>query len=139
MYLIDGNNVMGQRIGWHRDKPGAQRRLITELGKLRQQQRVGVTVVFDGRPPDGMTDPATVDGVTVYFAHPGSDADERIIELAGMELAGMELAGTELAGDATTRGEILAVTSDRRLRTRLEDLGIETLRSGQFRKLLEAP
>jgi hypothetical protein len=33
VYLVDGNNVMGQRVGWHRDKPAAAARLIEELGR----------------------------------------------------------------------------------------------------------
>ncbi len=124
MYLVDGNNVMGQRAGWHRDKPAAQRRLIAELAEMTRQQNVAVTVVFDGKPLDGITDGSDVDGVTVYFARPGSDADERIVELVR---------------DATEPEQILAVTSDRQLTHRLRDLGVEAMRSGQFRRLLEQP
>ena len=124
MYLVDGNNVMGQRVGWHRDKPAAQRRLLSELSMMVRQQQVAVTVVFDGKALDGINDGSDVDGVTVYFARPGSDADERIVELAR---------------DATEPEQILAVTSDRQLIGRLQNLGAETMRSGQFRKLLGEP
>ena len=122
MYLVDGNNVMGQRVGWHRDKPGAQRRLLAELAEMIQQQNVAVTVVFDGKPLDGVDDGSDVDGVAVYFARPGSDADDRIVELAR---------------DAPEPEQILVVTSDRQLIGRLQQLGVETMRSGQFRMLLE--
>ena len=122
MYLVDGNNVMGQRVGWHRDKPGAQRQLLVELAEMTRQQNVAVTVVFDGQPLDGINDGSNLDGVTVYFARSGSDADERIVELAQ---------------DAPEPGQILAVTSDRQLSDRLQQLGAETMRSGQFRRLLE--
>ena len=89
-----------------------------------RHQQVAVTLVFDGQPLDKIDDGSDVDGVAVYFAHPGSDADERIVELAR---------------DASEPEQILAVTSDRHLSKRLEDLGVETMRSGQFRRLLEEP
>ena len=83
---------------------------------------MAVTVVFDGKPLDGITDGSDVDGVTVYFARPGSDADERIVELTQA---------------STDPNRILAVTSDRQLTDRLHQVGVETMRSGQFRRLLE--
>jgi predicted RNA-binding protein with PIN domain len=122
MYLVDGNNVMGQRVGWHRDKPAAQRRLMAELARMSVEQNASLTVVFDGRPLEDVVDGSVVDGVTVYFARSGSDADDRIVELSR---------------DALDPGQILAVTSDRQLRDRLQELGVETMRSGQFRRLLE--
>jgi predicted RNA-binding protein with PIN domain len=122
MYLVDGNNVMGQRVGWHRDKPAAQRRLMAELARMSVEQNAGLAVVFDGRPLEDVVDGSVVDSVTVYFARPGSDADDRIVELSR---------------DAPDPGQILAVTSDRQLRDRLQELGVETMRSGQFRRLLE--
>ena len=123
VYLVDGNNVMGQRVGWHRDKPAAEKRLIEELSAWNRKESETVTVVFDGSPLEGINDGETVDGVQIYFAHPGSDADERIVELS------------EKTDD---RRKIVAVTSDRRLSERLRLLGVKTIRSGQFRKMLEA-
>ena len=86
------------------------------------RQNVAVTVVFDGKPLDGITDGSDVDGVTVYVARPGSDADNRIVELARA---------------APEPEQILAITSDRQLIDRLQELGVETMRSGRFRRLLE--
>ena len=114
---------MGQRVGWHRDKPAAEKRLIEELSAWNRKESETVTVVFDGSPLEGINDGETVDGVQIYFAHPGSDADERIVELS------------EKTDD---RRKIVAVTSDRRLSERLRLLGVKTIRSGQFRKMLEA-
>ena len=122
MVLVDGNNVMGQHVGWHRDKPAAQRRLLLELAAMTRQQGVVVTVVFDGKPLGGIRDGDEVEGVKVYFARPGSDADERIVELAQ---------------DLTEPEQVLAVTSDRELRDRLQSLGLRTMRSGRFRSRLE--
>ena len=122
MYLVDGNNVMGQRVGWHRDKPGAQRRLLRELPRFVRSSGEDVTVVFDGRPLPDIRDGDSLDGVSVFFARRGADADHRILELAR---------------EATDPERILAVTSDRLLADCLRDLGITTIRSGQFRKMLE--
>ncbi|MBA3321072.1 MAG: hypothetical protein H0T45_06450, partial [Pyrinomonadaceae bacterium] len=44
-YLIDGNNVMAQRVGWHRDKPAARRRLMDELAQFAQVKGLKLEVV----------------------------------------------------------------------------------------------
>lgn len=70
--IVDGMNVIGSRPdGWWRDRPGAQRRLVAQLGALGRP----LTVVFDGREHD--TAPAT--GIEVRFAR---HADDLIAELA---------------------------------------------------------
>jgi hypothetical protein len=102
-YLVDGNNVMGQRVGWHRDKAGARRRLIGELARYVRLTGEGVDVVFDGAPDAGLFDGARVDGVGVHYAAPGSDADSRIRQLV------------EAVPD---RHALTVVTSDRRLALR---------------------
>ena len=122
VYLVDGNNVMGQRVGWHRDKPGAQRRLLRELADLNRSGSEEVAVVFDGRPLGEVGDGGKLDGVSVYFARRGSDADHRMLELVR---------------EASETARIIAVTSDRRLDESLRTLGARTIRSGRFRKMLD--
>jgi uncharacterized protein YaiI (UPF0178 family) len=47
--VVDGNNVMGSRPdGWWKDRAGAQRRLVEQIGAWTQEP---VIVVFDGAPP----------------------------------------------------------------------------------------
>src|SRR3954452_2341133 len=71
--IVDGMNVIGTRPdGWWRDRPGAQRRLVTQLAALGEP----LTVVFDGREHD--TEPP--DAIDVRFAR---HADDTIAELAG--------------------------------------------------------
>lgn len=123
MYLVDGNNVLGQRPGWHRDRPGAQRRLLSELAVLASQKRLRLAVVFDGRPLDHVTDGGRLRGVTVYFARSGSDADHRIVEL--------------LEADPN-RITCTVVTSDRALGNLVRGLGVRLMRSGEFRRTLDA-
>ena len=95
-YLVDGNNVMGQRVGFHRDRAGARRRLVDELQRFARRGGDTVEVVFDGTPSPGRLPgppsegqgrdaPAGLreGGVRVTYAGRGADADTRIRELVG--------------------------------------------------------
>ena len=122
MFLIDGNNVMAQRVGWHRDKPNAQKRLLKHISEKIITNGGNAIVVFDGTPLRNLNDGDLFDGVKVFFAHPGSDADHRIIELAER---------------LKHQDNIITVTSDKLLAQNLKCLGIDVMRSGRFRKVLE--
>jgi predicted RNA-binding protein with PIN domain len=118
-YIVDGNNVIGQTPGWHRDKPGSRHRLLGELAAFASATRARVTVVFDGAPDEGVPDGATFRGVKVYYPGRGSDADSVIERL--------------VAGSRDRRG-LVVVTSDRRLAAECRDLGARVVRSGEFRR-----
>ncbi len=120
MYLVDGNNVMGQRVGWHRDKPAARRRLISDLVHFAEGGE-RVTVVFDGRPDPDTPDGSSRGDVQVFFAHPGATADDRIIELLD---------------EQPERADWIVVTSDRELVSRAQSRGCRVLRSGELRRRL---
>jgi predicted RNA-binding protein with PIN domain len=121
-YLVDGNNVMGQRVGWHRDKAGARRRLLADLARFARTEGVPVEVVFDGAPDADVPDGATIDGVRVHYAGRGSDADTRILHLV------------ERAPDPSA---LTVVTSDRALADAVHRLGAPVLRSGALRRHLD--
>ncbi len=76
-YLVDGNNVMGQRVGWHKDRAGARRRLLDDLAQFAQTKRVRISVVFDGAPDRFFADGASYKGVRVFYADRNCNADER--------------------------------------------------------------
>lgn len=118
-YIVDGNNVMGQTPGWHRDKPGSRHRLLRELAAFAAGAKARVTVVFDGAPDDGVPDGSTFRGVRVYYPARGSDADS-VIE--------------RLVASSRDRRGLTVVTSDRRLAAECRDLGARVVRSGEFRK-----
>lgn len=123
-YLVDGNNVMGQRVGWHRDKPGARRRLLNELARLARADGVTIEVVFDGAPDERLPDGADFSaGVRVFYAARGADADSRI---------------KELVEASRERRTLKVVTSDRALAAYVHRCGAAVIRAGDFRRRLDA-
>ncbi|HWW75139.1 MAG TPA: NYN domain-containing protein [Pyrinomonadaceae bacterium] len=122
-YLVDGNNVMAQRVGWHRDKAGARRRLLTELSRFARSAGVTVEAVFDGAPDEFFPDGSYFMGVRVFYAARGRDADARI---------------KELVEASRERRTLKVVTSDRALADYVRRCGAEVIRSGDFRRRLDA-
>jgi predicted RNA-binding protein with PIN domain len=122
-YLIDGNNVMGQRVGWHRDRVRARRELLDELAQFALQRKARVAVVFDGAPDENFADGSSYKGVRVYYAERGSDADERI---------------KTLVEQSRERRTLLVVTSDRALGEYVRRCGAQVVRAGEFRRRMEA-
>jgi predicted RNA-binding protein with PIN domain len=123
VYLIAGNNVMGQRVGWHRDKPAARRRLLGDLARLARARKLRLAVVFDGAPEAHFPDGSSFKGVQIFYARPGSDADSRIVEFVERE---------------RNRQGLVVVTSDGQLAARVRACGVRVVRSGEFRRTLEA-
>ena len=122
-YLVDGNNVMAQRVGWHRDKPGARRRLLGELARFAREAGVTVEAVFDGAPDEFFPDGSSFMGVRVFYAERGSDADSRI---------------KRLVEESRERRTLKVVTSDRALAEYVRRCGAAVIRSGEFRRRLDA-
>lgn len=122
MYLIDGNNVIGGRVGWHKDKKKSRRKLLSELIRFSRAKSVSVTVVFDGRPDSETPDDSIHGGVQVYYAVPGSDADSRIVDLVEA---------------SQNKHNMIVVTSDMQLSDRIRVCAVQVLKSGQFRNMLD--
>lgn len=122
MYLVDGNNVMGQRPGWHRDRQAARRRLMEETAALSHRRRIQIAVVFDGAPDPNFPEGSRYRGVLIHYARKGSDADERIVEMVE---------------SAANRRSLVVVTSDATLARRVRVCGVRVVRSGSFRHLLD--
>lgn len=121
-YIVDGNNVMGQTVGWHRDKPKARRQLLEQLATFARIKKCRITVVFDGSPDRDLPDGSGFRGVKVLFAEKGSDADTRILKY--------------VASSKDRRG-LVVVSSDRSLCFKARAQGAGILRSGEFRQQME--
>src|SRR5262245_29549738 len=111
--IVDGNNVMGQTPGWHRDKANARRRLLKQLATFARVRTARLTVVFDGRPDTEVPDNSAFRGVKVFYAEPGSDADRRI---------------ERLVESSRDRRGLTVVTSDRSLAFKVRARGAATMR-----------
>lgn len=121
-YIVDGNNVMGQRPGWHRDKSQARRRLLEEVAAFAKLKKARVTIVFDGAPDPLLPDGGAHRGVKILYAEKGSDADSRIERI--------------VESSRDPRG-LTVVTSDRRLTVAVRWRGASVVRSGEFRRKIE--
>jgi len=121
-YVIDGNNVMAQKVGWHTDKAGARKRLIRQLARFLAVTKVKIRVVFDGTPDDEFPDGGKYKSVHVLYARPGSDADTRI---------------QGLIRKSTNKRDLILVTSDKALAAFARGQGTKIVPSGKFRKLME--
>ena len=119
-WIVDGMNVIGSRpTGWWRDRPGAMRGLVSELGEFAASEGDDVTVVFDGRPFE-----LEGDGVLVLFAsrRGPNAADDDIAALVERDEA---------------PGELSVVTSDGDLARRVRDAGAAVVGAGEFRRRLD--
>ena len=124
MVIVDGNNVMGQRVGWHRNKSAAQQRLIEEVERTARHRNEPYILVFDAGPESCIPDGVRQSPFTVRYARRGKSADELILELVYSQ---------------GKPSDVTVVTSDRALTRQIQALGAKAMRSGDFRHLLEAP
>ena len=110
MVVVDGNNVMGSRPDvWWKDRAGAAKRLVEQIGEWAARTDEDVLVVFDGTEPPAMPAPDRVE--VRYARRQGPDgADDDIAELVAS------------AGDPAS---LRVVTSDADLARRVREHGAE--------------
>jgi predicted RNA-binding protein with PIN domain len=122
--IVDAMNVIGSRPdGWWRNRPGAIRRFVAQLGAWARLEDVGATVVIDGRPILGLPDGDHDDLEVVYARRRGPNAaDDRIVELVEAD---------------HNPSALRVVTSDRELRRRVVALGAEVESAGWLLRRLE--
>jgi predicted RNA-binding protein with PIN domain len=115
--IVDGLNLLGSRPdGWWRDRPAAMRRLVGRLDRLAESERIAIEVVFDGREHPAVA--AAAERVAVGFAPGGPNAADR--EIAARARA------------AERPGDLLVVSSDRRLQAAVKAAGAVGIGSGEF-------
>jgi len=121
-YLIDGNNVMAQTVGWHRNRTRARKGLIRDLAGFIAAHRVRVQVVFDGQPDEEFPEGTRYKSVEILYARHGSDADSRI---------------KEIIRRASYKRDMIVVSSDRELASFANRQGTRVMASGRFRSMLD--
>jgi predicted RNA-binding protein with PIN domain len=121
-WVVDASNVIGSRPdGWWRDREGAARRLIAQLGTFAEATGEPVTVVLDAGPPALA---GRSGGVEVVLARRrGRDAaDDEIVRLleTGDDPAGVRVATSDADLAARVRALGATVEGARTFRERLE-------------------
>lgn len=122
-WIVDGSNVMGAGAdGWWNDPVGAAARLTQVIAEWCRSHHDVVTIVFDGRPEQRLSELAG-GNLTVEFArHRGRDAtDDRIVEMVEDVVA--------------AEPQLHVVTSDKGLAARLPP-GVRVEGAGRFRARL---
>jgi predicted RNA-binding protein with PIN domain len=119
--VVDAMNVIGSRpTGWWRDRRGAMRRLVEDLGRYAEAADEDVTVVLDSDRFD-----VSAPGLDIRFAGRARDAaDDAIVDLVG---------------HAPRPESLVVATSDRRLVDRVRALGAQTIGAGALRRRLDEP
>ncbi|HEU5003257.1 MAG TPA: NYN domain-containing protein [Actinomycetota bacterium] len=122
-WIVDASNVIGSRPdGWWHDRDRAARRLADDVTAWAAVTGSSVTLVLD-RPVAGL-EPGLHDGVTVAVARwRGRDAADHEI--------------VWIVEEDAEPGTLRVVTSDRRLRERVEALGGRVVSSLRFRTDLD--
>jgi predicted RNA-binding protein with PIN domain len=119
--IVDGNNVIGSRPdGWWRDRPGATRRLVEQLGRWAAGGE-DVLVVFDGPQPEGLAAPPHVDAR--FATRRGPNAADDVI--------------ADLVAGAEAPARLRVVTSDAGLAERVRAHGAEVVPARGFREQLD--
>ena len=110
MLLIDAANVIGSRpSGWWRDRPAAARALVELVADAVASKRLDgpVILVLEGQARAGWDEgPAT--GLRVVHAR--GSGDDALVEIT-----------------AESEEPVVAVTADRALRSRLQELGAQVV------------
>lgn len=96
--------------------------MMQDLARLARMKKLRLTVVFDGAPDPQFPDGSSCRGVRIFYARQGSDADTRIIEMVESE---------------RNRRNLVVVTSDGQLASRVRLNGVRVMRSGEFRRMLD--
>ncbi|MGV9661779.1 hypothetical protein ACWDUL_02680 [Nocardia niigatensis] len=127
--VVDAANVVGSRPdGWWRDRAAAARRLLGELGMLRERLPgvTDVVVVLEGAAK-AAADGADGEGAGLRVVPAEGSGDDTIVEVVAAEIE-KSTAGT---------GSVTVVTADRGLRARVEALGATTVGPSWLRNALE--
>ena len=118
-YLVDGNNLTGQRARTREGGNDARRTVLDDLAAFAAGKRVRVAVVFDGAPERFFADGSSYKGVRIHYARRGSNADERI---------------KEIVEASRERRTLFVVTSDRELTNYVRACGAKVIGAREFRQ-----
>jgi len=117
-YLIDGNNLLGSWGGPRGDDGRAE--VVRRVAAFCRARGARATIVFDGGPLRHDMDTQTLGGVTIRVPPQGQDADDVIHDVVKR---------------APNAGDLIVVTSDKALYSRVKTLGASILRAHEWNAL----
>jgi len=118
-FLVDGNNLCGaardRRLGLPFDEPS----MIALLSDFATRRVTWITVVFDGPAGDrrGSGRAGRAGRLKIAYSGSGRIADDLIVELGSR---------------AGAPGNVIVVTSDRQLKSRVRDAGCRVMGCSEF-------
>jgi len=116
--IIDGNNLLHSLPREERNRSEVRRQVLETV----RQQRVRVTVVFDGPPPSGTPELEHLGGVTVRYS--GNRTADKVI---------LDLLGTKNAADW------VVISDDRELRHQARERGAGVRSLGEWKGRRSTP
>ena len=116
-YIIDGDNVIGSSPDISLEDDKARPKLIYITRKFQENKKNNVTIVFDGKPENGVQREDISEKFCVRYPPAGSSADEEIKRI--------------LNGFSHFK-DVIVVTSDRELRTFAKKKGAKIINAIEF-------
>ncbi len=116
-YIIDGDNVIGSFPDILPEDPKSRPKLIYITRKFQENKKSNVTIVFDGKPENGVQREDISEKFCVLYPPAGSTADDEIKRI--------------LNGFSHFK-DVIVVTSDRELRTFAKKKGAKIINSIEF-------
>jgi predicted RNA-binding protein with PIN domain len=125
VYLVDGHNLIGQLQDLSLDDPHDEAKLTQAVRRYCMRSRVKATIIFDNGVVGGRSKELSNSDVTVIFASPGQQADALLMRRA-----------REIGTIKGQYGNLVLVTSDRRIARLAFAYGIKTIPSEEFALLI---
>ena len=116
-YIIDGDNVIGSSPDISLEDPKARLKLIHIIRKFQENKKNNVTIVFDGKPENGVQREDISEKFCIRYPLAGCSADDEI---------------KRILNRFNYFKDVILVTSDRELRTFAKKKGAKIVKSIEF-------
>ncbi|MGC8602644.1 MAG: NYN domain-containing protein [Desulfomonilaceae bacterium] len=119
--IIDGNNLIGRKITNAKNGRNMKKKLVLSMVNYVAQTRNKVQIVFDGIEDLDYPEGIIFKGVQIFYAKPGSTADERI---------------KNMVKNISYARDVTVISSDKELRSYVSHRGAKVMTREAFRSEL---